>query len=231
MFMKLVIRRRRTPEGNIKFNINYNTVYADVDDGVDVQDVKKCIKDNLKWFTDRIHESKPTEALECDSRLAQFFSGKKTFICGELLDVLPYSDKKSALLDNVLYINEKKFADKTERIAEIKRFILRLAREFLSKEISSVGTRMALCPSKIVIKALKQDQWLLCGNKTNPTVCIDYRAIQLPSHLRRYIIVHSFAHFYESVHNYRFWQIVRQYTSDYTKCLNDLANFSYIKEI
>lgn len=41
--MKLVIRRRRTPEGNIKFNINDNTVYADVDDGVDVQDSKKNV--------------------------------------------------------------------------------------------------------------------------------------------------------------------------------------------
>lgn len=232
--MRLVIQRSKDFTGKIKFRVVNNEIHADTDQNTSVDEVKQYIKANKNWFekklnihVDTITANKPE--LRCDSQLAQVFAGTKAFICGELIDVASYNDKKPELIDDILYINQQKFKDKYTRNAEIQKFLMRLAKDFLPQEISSIGTKMSLCPCKISIKALKSDQWIVCSNSKQREICLDYRVVQLPSKLRKYLMVHSFAHFYQSVHNYAFWQVVQQYMGNYTDCLNKLADFSFLK--
>ena len=231
--MKLVIQRHNGHTGKIQFRIIDNVIHAETDQDTSADEVKQYIKANKNWFakklTTQINQTDSKSNLRCDSQIAQIFSGIKTLICGELIDVMSYQDKKPELIDVILYIKPQKFKVKYSRNAEVQKFLLRLAKDFLPQEISSIGTKMSLCPCKITIKALHSDQWIVCTNPKQREICLDYRVVQLPSKLRKFLMIHSFAHFYQAVHNYAFWQVVQQYMGNYTDCLNQLSDFSFLK--
>lgn len=165
-----------------------------------------------------------------DDTAAGMFCGKKVMLCGEVYDVCPSLVTKTHIDDNKIYVHEDVYSDKAERLKALKVFLKRMARMYLSSEVSDFGTRAGVCPEKIDFRELK-DGWTKCSDAVKKLVCIDYRVVQLPTLLRRYVIVHTFCHFKYPDHDNRFWNAVSNYLPNYADYKRQLEQYDFLLEI
>lgn len=183
-------------------------------------------------FTQNVDIANAHKDKNITDKITLLFSSKACLLCGKFIEVKAGSAKKTNLQNFVLYVNEKQFDNKENRTKAVKSFIKKVATQFLSLEISKFGCSVSLCPSKIEIKALKGDEWVDCSAvSSEKRIIIDYRTIQLPVRLQRYLIIHSFSHFFEAGHTLKFWNIVSNYLPDYKNSMEELSKYRFIKDI
>jgi predicted metal-dependent hydrolase len=66
---------------------------------------------------------------------------------------------------------------------------------------------------KHIVVRNQKSRWGSCS--CNGTISLNWRLIQLPDHVRDYIIVHELMHLRELNHSPRFWQLVEKAVPDY----------------
>ncbi len=236
--MKVVVERTR--KNILQMRVEDGALHVLANKTLSAEDIEKYIKENIDWIrrqnrTTRGREENkdPSSAEETadQNRSAEMFSGKACMICGECIPVVSSTEKKVFMKDNCIYIPEKQYAAKVERLKALSGFVKKLAKMFLSEEISRYGTQISLCPARIDLRALHGESWINCGSVTDKSICLDYRAIQLPPELQKYLIAHAFSHFYAGNHEHRFWNVLSNYMPEYEVYVKRLPSFSYLKEI
>lgn len=165
------------------------------------------------------------------NQIANLFSCRSCILCGKLIDIKGGSVKKISINDKTILLPEKIFDDKQQRIKAVKAYIKKIATQFLAQEISKFGCSVSLCPTKIEIKAIKGADWIDCSAVAERKIVIDYRVIQLPVRLQKYVIIHAFSHFFENGHTTEFWNILSNYLPMYHNNIAELDSFRFIKDI
>jgi len=94
--------------------------------------------------------------------------------------------------------------------------ILTDAKVKLPHLVARYAKKMDLEYEKVFIKAQKT-RWGSCSDKGN--INLNCLLTQVPSYVRRYVIVHELAHRREMNHSGRFWKIVAEEMPDYKKAV------------
>lgn len=166
-----------------------------------------------------------------DSRLiSDMFSGRKILLLGDIVSVTQSLSSKTYLDGGALYISEKYYNQKAERLKAIKAYLKKIAALYVASEVASFGSGVSLCPVKIEFKDIK-DSWIKCSLASQKILNIDYRITQLPQNLRIYIIAHAFAHFYNPAHDENFWNYMSNILPRYQDCLTELQKYEFLKDI
>ena len=153
----------------------------------------------------------------------------KVLLLGDLVDVLPSPNNKTFLQDSVLFVSEKCFLQKDMRKKTIYAYVKKLAILYVSSEISAIGAAMSLCPKRIEFKNLTG--WMDCNQATEKVMCLNFKIVQLPQDLRKYIITHAFCHFVENNHGDSFWHRLKQQIPNYTQCQDKLKEYQFLLDI
>ena len=165
-----------------------------------------------------------------DVDLRDIFSGRKTLVLGDVVNVLATASPRTILDENTLYVPEKYFQNRELRIKAIKSYLRKMATLYVSNEISTFGSKISLCPARIEFREVA-DAWLKCSQASQRILTLDYRVVQLPQALRQYVIAHAFAHFFHPIHDNRFWDCVSGVLPRYQDYARQLENYRYLKDI
>ena len=112
----------------------------------------------------------------------------------------------------------------------LKAYLKKIASAYVSNEIANFGSDISLCPSKIEFRD-NDDFWVKCSLASQRILCFDYRIVQLPQKLRRYVIVHAFAHFAHPLHDDDFWNFISNALPRYKDYAKELERYRVLKEI
>ncbi len=203
---------------------------------------------NNKQFTecdnDRQSQQKPKQNLQKqDKRIAdkayiieqqqlvkEIFAGRKTMILGDVVSVAPSLSGKTYLDGSTLYMAEKSYNDREQRIKAIKTYLKKIAFLFVASEVSAFGSSVSLCPQKIEFKDIG-DCWCKCSLAAQKILCFDYRLTQLPQNYRNYVIAHAFAHFHFATHDDAFYSHLSNVIPHYEDVANQIEMFDFLKDI
>lgn len=209
--------------------------------------LRQIITENIDWIN--AHKSvklqepaqpvqstsaKPAYPTSAPSRegtlLGEVYDGRKTVIFGEVVKVCAGESSKTYLDENVLYIARKNYDSRELRLKSIKSYLKRIATTYVSNEIANFGSDVSLCPSKIEFRDVG-DFWIKCSLASQRVLCFDYRIVQLPQKLRRYIIAHAFAHFAHPLHDEKFWNFISNILPRYKEYSKELEQYRVLKDI
>ncbi|MCM1534142.1 MAG: M48 family metallopeptidase [Corallococcus sp.] len=149
---------------------------------------------------------------------------------GDVVNVSTGASGKTYLEGNTLFIPEKNYSDKTERLKAVRSYLRKVALVYVAGEISSYGASISLCPTKIEFRNLA-DCWTKCSQSSQKILVFDYRIAQLPQNLRTYIIAHAFAHFKYPAHDSNFWNCISNVLPRYKDYINKLEEYEFLKDL
>ena len=179
---------------------------------------------------DKVETSCSNTSTKDNSLTKEIFAGKKTFIMGEVITVTSGVSAKTYLDGNMLYINEKYWQSREERLKAIKCYLKKIAQLYVSVEIANFGSNVSLCPAKIEFREVGEF-WLKCSLAAQRILCFDYRIVQLPQNLRTYLIAHAFAHFTHPIHDDKFWNFISNALPHYQDSAKQLEKYRFLKDI
>lgn len=206
--------------------------------------LKKIIQDNIEWIRERRQaENNVEKSIKCeeldnvtptdreDDVVKGVFSGKKTILMGDVVNIAPSISSRTYLEENTLYIFEKSFNNRETRVKAVKSYLKKMASLYVSSEIADFGSNISLCPAKIEFKDVAGTSWLKCSMASQRILSIDYRIVQLPENLRKYVIAHAFAHFYNPIHDNKFWNYISNVLPNYQDYAKQLEYYDFLKDI
>jgi hypothetical protein len=88
------------------------------------------------------------------------------------------------------------------------------ARE-LPPQLLAIASAHGLTVRRVTIRD-QRSRWGSCS--PSGTIALNYRLIQMPPHVRRYILVHELAHLVHPNHSRRFWKYVESLQPDFRTC-------------
>lgn len=208
----------------------------------------QIVEEHIDWVRARQKEHKEIDsdikapqAIACAAPLPQqesvelhftpeFYGGRKILIMGEVLNVCCGFASKPYTEGSKLYLPEQQFGSRDKRFKAIKSYVKKVCNLYIPNEIAEYGSKISMCPAKIEFRELT-DGWLKCDLATQKIICLDYRIVQLPQDLRKYIIAHAFAHFYCPAHDSVFWENMHKMLPNIMQCSDKLEQYSYLKNI
>lgn len=215
-----------------------------------VSRIKKIICDNIQWINSQknsasvgtvaesVQRPAPPQAAEPVAEepkpranvVSDIFAGRKTVVMGDVIAVKESATGKTYMDGDVLYVSAKFFDARENRLKAIKAYLKKLASLYVADEIANFGSDVSLCPAKIEFRD-NSDFWVKCTLASQRILCFDYRIVQLPQNLRRYVIAHAFAHFAHPIHDDGFWKFVANVVPQYRECAKELEKYRLLKEI
>lgn len=207
-----------------------------------LNEIKKMVEDKRDWIAAQLakknfatEEETTTDANvgvtgSATNDVADIFCGRKTLLCGEVFCVKPSAENKCHVEGDSVFVPEKMFTTKENRIKAVKSCVKKYSVQSVSEAISRFGSCVSLCPTKIEFRNISRG-WLKCSNPAERIVTLDYRISQLPEHLQHYLIVHAFSHFTNVGHDGNFWNTVCNYMPNYKNCVEELLEYNFLKEI
>ena len=178
-----------------------------------------------------IRKEKQNSAEHSEQQIARdIFEGKRTVIMGDLIRVMSTVSFKTYVDGNVMYVNEKYYETREGRLKAIKAYLKKMALLYVSVEIANFGSDVSLCPAKIEFKEVGEF-WVKCSLASQRVLCFDLRIVQLPQHLRMYIIAHAFAHFQNPIHDQKFWNYVSNVIPRYQDYSKQLEKYQMLKDL
>lgn len=248
--MKVVVKR--TPKRVVKIKYGNGGLEILANYFVTQKRLKAILDNNIEWI--KSQQSKCDKISEQDGKtkntitvnqtdivrnrcgsfdgdiVCDIFVGTKTLICGDLMYVKPTQENKTYLEGNVIYVSEKLFDDKQTRLFALRKFIKKLSATCVADEVSQFGCHASLCPTKIEFKDL-QREWCNCEAASQRCICLNYKISQLPSHLRRYVIAHAFAHFGNKTHNDNYCNELQKLVSDFAALDAELKEYAFLLDV
>lgn len=216
-----------------------------------VKRIKQIIQDNIEWINSQKKmiatplETNVKQAIPCpnvtslpdDSAqtipgnlVSEMFAGRKTLVMGDVITICESASSKTYLDGNILYLSCKYYNLRESRLKAIKSFLKKLATLYVADEIANFGSDISLCPAKIEFRE-NGDFWVKCSLASQRILCFDFRIVQLPHNLRRYVIAHAFAHFSHPIHDDGFWDFLSDTIPKYREYSNELKNYQILKEV
>lgn len=242
--MKVFVNRTSRREVAISLDPDGN-LQVSADKKLSLDEIKQIVSEKTDWINDRLAKLRQSKMEFGESTtvranidveasikrsVADVFCGRKTVLDGYIYFVRSTNASKSYVENDSVYIPEKYCADKESRLKAIRSFIKKQTDMQVSEAISRFGSHVSLCPSKIEYRNLA-NAWLKCTSPREKIITLDYRICQLPQELQHYLIVHAFSHFTNAGHDEDFWNTVSNYLPTFGKCLQELQNFDFLKEI
>ena len=162
--------------------------------------IKRIIEAKKLWLFEKIrHKQKYNPNIEPK----EFVSGESILYLGKSyrLDVVS-SDQKGIRFNNKFII-----AKSSQPIASqlFKEWYVQKAREKILPKVQAYAKSLGVTYNNVMISDLKY-RWGSCTPKNN--LNFNWRLIKAPMFVIEYVIVHELAHFLESNHTPRFWNIV-----------------------
>ena len=96
-------------------------------------------------------------------------------------------------------------ADRDDLRASLTRAMRAAAARELPTELLEVAAQHGLTVRRVVVRD-QRSRWGSCSR--SGTIALNYRLIQMPPSVRRYILVHELAHLLHADHSRRFWKRV-----------------------
>jgi predicted metal-dependent hydrolase len=87
----------------------------------------------------------------------------------------------------------------------IERDLRELARATLIPRLKELGALHGLVPGSVSIRN-QRSRWGSCGRHGN--IALNFRLVQMPAHVRDYILIHELMHMRQQNHSRRFWRLV-----------------------
>jgi predicted metal-dependent hydrolase len=87
----------------------------------------------------------------------------------------------------------------------IERDLRELARATLIPRLKELGALHGLVPASVSIRN-QRSRWGSCGRRGN--IALNFRLVQMPAHVRDYILIHELMHIHQQNHSRRFWRLV-----------------------
>lgn len=251
----MLVKVKRTTKRIIKLKYDNGMLHVTANIFLSKRRIRQAIEENIEWIRSQkeraatIKQASSTyltdatvaankyfdspslsQQQHASDIIGDVFAGRKTFVLGDIVDVLPSASTKTHMEDNTLYINDKYFNSKELRLKAIASYLKRIAQIYVSTEVSKFGASHSLCPAKIEFKNIPQG-WCKCSLAGEKFLCLDYRISQLPENLRVYLIAHSFAHFYSFQHDDKFYNTLEHFVPNYSALRLELENYEYLKDI
>jgi predicted metal-dependent hydrolase len=92
-----------------------------------------------------------------------------------------------------------------QRLAALRRFLMREAREVLAPRLQLLAERHGLAYARLTVRA-QRSRWGSCSG--HGTISLNYRLVFLPPALVDYVLCHELAHTVERNHSARFWSLL-----------------------
>ncbi len=235
--MQITAKVVRSDTDNVKISVVDGQLSVEAPWEIAENELIKILRDSASWYGNKIEcKAIDAELSNCGEQnvvdfVSDLFSCKKVLIAGKVFDVVSGDVAKTILQNDCVVVSEKAYLDSSKRKKAVCSFIKLLAKQWLRQEISQFGTKVALCPAAINLTALKNSGWIRCADMSNKVVSIDYRAIQLPYDLRRYLIAHAFAHFYTLGHDKEYWTVLQKFAPNFELMQKKLRDYTFLKEI
>lgn len=209
--------------------------------------LRRIIAENIEWINAHRSDGKTAEQ-HCDSApkqsssvkeppvskeggiIGEIYDGRKTVIFGDLVTVRAGVGAKTYLDEDSLYVSSKCYESRESRLRAIKAYLKKIAATYVSNEIANFGSDISLCPSKIEFRD-NGDFWVKCSLAAQRVLCFDFRIVQLPQKLRRYVIAHAFAHFSHPLHDDDFWNFLSNSLPHYRDYAKELESYRVLKDI
>ena len=94
--------------------------------------------------------------------------------------------------------------------------ILENAKKILPRLVARYANEMGVDYKQVFVKA-QRTRWGSCSDKGN--VNLNCLLMEVPSYVRKYVIVHELAHRKEMNHSERFWRVVAEEIPEYQKAV------------
>ena len=149
---------------------------------------------------------------------------------GDIVRVMPTVTVKTYVDGNIMYVNDRYYQTREGRLKAIKAYLKKMALLYISVEIANFGSDVSLCPAKIEFREIGEF-WVKCSLASQRILCFDLRIVQLPQHLRMYLIAHAFAHFQHPIHDDKFWNYISNLLPRYQDCVKQLEQYQMLKNL
>lgn len=175
-------------------------------------EIKSFIEQKYQWIQKNIQKQKEQN----------LHNGEKLFISGECfyylglsypLEVFYQQNLPMGLVfwSNRFYLN---CPDTEQRKKFFIEWYKKKAREYLDKQVKSLGSELQLLPRTIKI-TLAKTRWGSCSGEND--LDFSYRLIMAPQAVIDYVIIHELMHIKEKNHSARFWSLVENTLPEYKR--------------
>ncbi len=254
--MKVIIKR--TFDKKIKFTYCDNALYVDANWKLSVPKIKQLINENWSWILSQkgcanqhVSTRNISNGLDSESSLIngsaktskentssisldsiafrKLYNYETTLINGEFFDIVSCDKTYSYTDQSNLFIPSKNMLSKDLCRKAVNTYLKKMSNAYVSSEISTIGTRLSLCPQKI--QFLSGNQWTDCKLSAQRCFALHYKTIQLPADLRALIIYHTFAHFYYPSHDDRYFQVLSSMLPNYSFLKDKLLSYDFLLDL
>lgn len=237
--MKVIVSKTRKKILSIK--VCGDELFVVANNKLSAEEIKKIVESKRDWIFEQLKlqnravERETTSdanvgVQESNSDVADMFCGRKILLEGDVFSVRPSQESKCFLDGANVFVPEKHFANKIDRLKCLKSFLKKISAQNVAEDVSRFGCCASLCPTKIEFRQLSKG-WVKCCSPADRVVTLDFRLCQLPEKLQHYVIVHAFSHFTNAGHDEQFWNTVSNYLPNYKSCVEELRRYDFLKEI
>jgi predicted metal-dependent hydrolase len=93
-----------------------------------------------------------------------------------------------------------------------KRRLRTLAKDILPPRLRALAAQHELTISRVTIRD-QRSRWGSCGRDGH--ICLNWRLVQMPEHVRDYVMVHELMHLRRMDHSPKYWRLVAAALPDY----------------
>ena len=171
-------------------------------------DPQELVEDNAQWLLEkwRNYESHREQAP------SRSFEPGETFPYRDSELPVEVSDVDRSRVDSDAFILADNAVAETGIQDALEALYRREARSVFESRIDHYADKMGVEPGKLELRN-QRTRWASCSPQR--TLSFNWRLVMAPDDVINYVVIHELAHLREKNHTRRFWNIVRQYDSEY----------------
>ena len=187
---------------------------------ISIEDIKVLVKSKAKWIIKKFEEiGKSVDYGKIVSGSRLFYMGKSYYIEIEKDDCENY---KIEFIHSKFKIKTPQNVEQNRLNELIDEFYKNKAMEKITKLVEKYSDIMKLYPQKLYFKKF-DTKWASCSASNK--ISFNPEVMKLSASLIKYVVIHELAHISYKNHSKDFWNLVKQYMSDYEKQEEILRGF------
>lgn len=170
--------------------------------------IDKFVKQQQAWIQQQLKRLKQKSLLiESEDHLLIF--GKKYQKINQFQPKHPIG---VFIQQDQLLLNFPQEMEKNDVAQELSLFIKKTGRTYLKKRVEQLAGKMKVEYNRLTLRNQKT-RWGSCSGQQN--LSLNWRLIHYAPKLIDYVIIHELAHLKQHNHSRQFWQLVKQFDSNY----------------
>ena len=210
------IIQKRINQKNIILRVKNGRLIVSAPKYATIQQIESTVKKHIEWVINKLKQYVKTHESESPEKAIQtiYFHGKQfqLVISHDTHKLMNSTD--SIFISNTdckiyVYLNPEPHLESNELNSYINHAVFQKLFSCAALNIPNVvmelGKFFNLMPKRVVVKEQKS-RWGSCS--TNGSIYMNWRLIQAPEEVLRYVAIHELAHLREHNHSKRFWHLV-----------------------